>query len=49
MLHLNPELPQQQNVKQVHNLKRFQFFIAQDTCFTAAPELESVQSIELST
>jgi hypothetical protein len=46
MLHLNPEIPQQQNVKQVHNLKQFQFFLVQDTCFIAAPELEPVQSIK---
>jgi len=46
MLHLNPMLAQQQNVNQVHNLQQFQFFLAQDTCFIASPELESVQSIK---
>jgi hypothetical protein len=46
MLNLNPMLAQEQNVNHVHNLQQFQFFLAQDICFIAAPELESVQSIK---
>jgi hypothetical protein len=46
LLQLNPESPQQ-NVKQVHNLQRFQLFLAQETCFIAAPESVSVQSIKV--
>jgi hypothetical protein len=44
---LNPESPQQQNVKQVRNLQWFKHFLAQEICLIAIPETVSVQFIKV--